>query len=192
MLTVKGFALASYLVFLVGIFSFAILLVIFRYAERHGASQLIATSVILKGEVLYPLACQFLVLFLFSAPYFFAAQFLQEGLDYRPAVAGGLMLFAPAGGLIGAYFGTRAASRYQRDTIILVGVFSIGLSSIGFMIAGMLGSVGALCISFAILSFGNATCLPRLIGTIIGAVHPGLAGTASGLSETSAELGFTM
>jgi DHA2 family multidrug resistance protein-like MFS transporter len=135
------------------------------------------------------LAAFMLSIFVIAGIFLFLAQYLQLVLGLSPLQAG-LWTVPSAGGLIAGSMLAPLIVRRVRPAFVMAG--GLALSAVGF---GMLIQVNAasglaiLVIGSVVFSLGVAPVGTLASDIIVGSAPPERAGAASGISETSAELG---
>ena len=135
------------------------------------------------------LAAFLLSIFVIAGIFLFIAQYLQLVLGLSPLMAG-LWTLPSAGGLIAGSMLAPLIVRRVRPAFVMAG--GLALSAVGF---GMLALVDAssglavLVIGSVAFSLGVAPVGTLATDIIVGSAPPERAGAASGISETSAELG---
>jgi DHA2 family multidrug resistance protein-like MFS transporter len=121
--------------------------------------------------------------------FLFIAQYLQLVLGYSPLEAG-LWTVPSAGGFIAGSLLAPALVRVVRPAVAVAGglvLTAVGLALLAQVEAG--SSVALVVVASIVIALGVAP--PVTLGTdlVVGCVAPERAGVASGISETSAELG---
>jgi MFS transporter, DHA2 family, multidrug resistance protein len=128
-------------------------------------------------------------LFVTFAGFLFIAQYLQLVLGMGPMDAGLWMLPSSIGLVVGSLL-TPLFVRWVRPAYAMAA--GLGVLAVGFGVLTQLGGASALWIVVAgsvLLALGIAPVGTLATDLIIGTVPPERAGVASGLSETSSELG---
>jgi MFS transporter, DHA2 family, multidrug resistance protein len=119
----------------------------------------------------------------------FAAQYLQLVLGYSPLEAGLWSVPGAAAFVVGAQLTAPLAARVPPPLVMLGGII---VASVG---AGLLtqaeasGGPGLVVAGLVILSLGLAPLFTLAADIAVGSAPPERAGAASGISETSSELG---
>jgi DHA2 family multidrug resistance protein-like MFS transporter len=130
-----------------------------------------------------------LSIFVIAGIFLFIAQYLQLVLGLSPLQAG-LWTVPSAGGLIAGSMLAPLVVRRLRPAYVMAG--GLALSAVGF---GMLTQVNAvsglavLVVGSVIFALGVAPVGTLATDIVVGSAPPERAGAASGISETSAELG---
>lgn len=117
------------------------------------------------------------------------AQYLQLVLGLSPLVAGLWSAPSSIGFIVGSLLAPKLLGS-MRPAYVMAGGYAV--TAISFVImaqAVAAGSLYLLVASYVLMSFGLAPIFTLSTDLIIGTVPPQRAGTAAGLSETSAEFG---
>jgi MFS transporter, DHA2 family, multidrug resistance protein len=161
----------------------------FARRQRELADPLIDLGLFRAPAFSASLAAFMLSIFVIAGIFLFLAQYLQLVLGLSPLQAG-LWTVPSAGGLIAGSMLAPLIVRRVRPAFVMAG--GLALSAIGF---GMLIQVNAasglaiLVIGSVVFSLGVAPVGTLASDIIVGSAPPERAGAASGISETSAELG---
>ena len=135
------------------------------------------------------LAAFLLSIFVIAGMFFFIAQYLQLVAGLSPLVAG-LWTLPSAGGLIAGSMLAPLIARRVRPAFVMAG--GLALSAVGFGLLTQVEADSGLTVLVAgsvIFSLGVAPVGTLATDLIVGSAPPEKAGSASGISETSAELG---
>jgi MFS transporter, DHA2 family, multidrug resistance protein len=128
-------------------------------------------------------------IFVIAGIFLFIAQYLQLVLRLSPLVAG-LWTVPSAGGLIAGSMLAPVLVRRVRPAFVMAG--GLALSAVGFGMLAQVNAASGLAILVAgsvVLALGVAPVGTLATDIIVGSAPPERAGAASGISETSAELG---
>jgi DHA2 family multidrug resistance protein-like MFS transporter len=161
----------------------------FARRQRTLADPLIDLALFRAPAFSASLAAFMLSIFVIAGIFLFIAQYLQLVLGLSPLQAG-LWTVPSAGGLIAGSMLAPLIVRRVRPAFVMAG--GLALSAIGF---GMLTQVNAasglaiLVIGSVVFALGVAPVGTLASDIIVGIAPPERAGAASGISETSAELG---
>jgi DHA2 family multidrug resistance protein-like MFS transporter len=161
----------------------------FARRQRELADPLIDLGLFRAPAFSVSLAAFMLSIFVIAGIFLFLAQYLQLVLGLSPLQAG-LWTVPSAGGLIAGSMLAPLIVRRVRPAFVMAG--GLALSAVGF---GMLIQVNAasglaiLVIGSVVFSLGVAPVGTLASDIIVGSAPPERAGAASGISETSAELG---
>jgi MFS transporter, DHA2 family, multidrug resistance protein len=161
----------------------------FARRQRELADPLIDLGLFRAPAFSASLAAFMLSIFVIAGIFLFLAQYLQLVLGLSPLQAG-LWTVPSAGGLIAGSMLAPLIVRRVRPAFVMAG--GLALSAVGF---GMLIQVNAasglaiLVIGSVVFSLGVAPVGTLASDIIVGSAPPERAGAASGISETSAELG---
>jgi DHA2 family multidrug resistance protein-like MFS transporter len=138
------------------------------------------------------LATYLLSIFVVVGYFLFIAQYLQLVLGLSPLVAAFLELPSAAGFIVGSTLSPWLIRRY-RPAVIMgagLGISAVGsVMFIGLTVDGGIGSLVLLAVASLVISVGLAPVIALATELIVGSAPPEQAGSATGVSETSAELG---
>jgi MFS transporter, DHA2 family, multidrug resistance protein len=162
---------------------------VFLRRQRQLTSPLIDLSLFRSGVFGVALAVNVLGFFVAFGTFLFIAQYLQLVLGLSPFKAG--LWTAPSGlaFIVGSQLAPVLAGR-MRPAHVIAGGFAV--AAIGFAVLTQVGGSSALAAvvtGYVILSLGLAPVFTLATDLIVATAPPERAGSASGLSETSAELG---
>jgi DHA2 family multidrug resistance protein-like MFS transporter len=119
----------------------------------------------------------------------FVAQYLQRVLGYSPLEAGLWSLPGAAAFVVGSQLTPPLASRVRPPVAMLGGIL-VAIVGVALLTqAGAADGPGLLVAGIVILSLGLAPLFTLAADLAIGSAPPERAGAASGISETSSELG---
>lgn len=129
-----------------------------------------------------------LVYFVILGMLLLISQYLQLVLGLSSLRAGLWMLPAMAG-LVGGSLATPLFARRLRPASAMAA--GLGVAAAGFVLLTQTSSLGlaAVVAGSAVFALGLAPVTNLVVGTVLGSAPPEAAGAASGLSETSTELG---
>ena len=161
---------------------------IFLRRQLHLPYPLIELSLFRSLSFSVALLIGVLAFFVNFGALFFVAQYLQLGLGLTPLDAGLWTMPSALGFIVGSVVSPRIASRFGPRFVVSGGFV---LTSFGLALIGIPGSQAfiALIAGSVILSVGLAPVIILSTDLVVGAAPPERAGSASALSETSAELG---
>lgn len=162
---------------------------VFIRRQKKLADPLIDLSLFRSLTFSSALAVNVLGFFIAFGTFLFIAQYLQLVLGLSPMVAG--LWTAPSGlaFVAGSMLTPLIVSRV-RTTRVIAGGFA--LAAVGFVVLTQIGGSNGLAVvvaGFFIVSLGLAPVFTLATDLVVGTAPPERAGVASGLSETSAELG---
>jgi DHA2 family multidrug resistance protein-like MFS transporter len=134
---------------------------------------------------------QFSVVFAATGALFFLPIFFQEVSGYSPLRTGLSLLPVSLVSMIVAPQTGRLLRRFGARRVLLTGMTS---SSVGLVAVGLLASAPywTMVIPLAMLGFGFATVLTTAADLVLKVAPPARVGAATGVSETSFELGAAM
>ena len=135
------------------------------------------------------LAVNFLAIFVAVGYFLFVAQYLQLVAGLSPLEAGLWSLPSAIAFVVGSQLAPRVVDRLGAARMISGG---LALSAVGLVLLAQVGvtdSLTMLIVSSVVISLGLAPVFGLTTELIVGSAPPERAGAASGISETSAELG---
>jgi len=123
--------------------------------------------------------------------FFLGSLYLEHVQGYQPLEIG--LAFLPVTVLMGGLsvrYSERLITRFGAHRVLFVGLALIGAALAGFAIAPVHASyVNNILPSAALLGIGAGLCFPPLMGLAMSGVQPSDAGLASGLVNTTAQVG---
>jgi DHA2 family multidrug resistance protein-like MFS transporter len=161
----------------------------FARRQRELADPLIDLGLFRAPAFSVSLAAFMLSIFVIAGIFLFLAQYLQLVLGLSPLQAG-LWTVPSAGGLIAGSMLAPLIVRRVRPAFVMAG--GLSLSAVGFGILVQVNAASGLAVLVAgsvLFSLGVAPVGTLASDIIVGSAPPERAGAASGISETSAELG---
>jgi DHA2 family multidrug resistance protein-like MFS transporter len=162
---------------------------IFVRRQRELADPLIDLRLFRVPAFSASLAAFALSIFVIAGIFLFIAQYLQLVLELSPLVAG-LWTVPSSGGLIAGSMLAPLAVRRVRPAFVMAG--GLALAAVGFAMLTLVDGTSGLAfivIGSVVLALGVAPVGTLATDIIVGSAPPERAGAASGISETSAELG---
>jgi DHA2 family multidrug resistance protein-like MFS transporter len=157
--------------------------------QRNLADPLIELHLFRVPAFSASLATFALSIFVIAGIFLFIAQYLQLVLGLSPLVAG-LWTVPSSGGLIAGSMLAPLIVRWVRPAFVMAG--GLALSAVGFAMLTQVDAdsgLAVLVIGSVVLSLGVAPVGTLATDIVVGSAPPERAGAASGISETSAELG---
>jgi MFS transporter, DHA2 family, multidrug resistance protein len=119
----------------------------------------------------------------------FVAQYFQLVLGYSPLEAGLWSVPGAAAFVVGSQLTPPLAARFHPPVVMLGGIL-VAIVGVGLLTqVGAAGGAGLLVAGIVILSLGFAPLFTLAADLAVGSAPPERAGAASGISETSSELG---
>ena len=161
----------------------------FARRQRTLADPLIDLAIFRAPAFSASLAAFMLSIFVIAGIFLFLAQYLQLVLGLSPLQAG-LWTVPSAGGLIAGSMLAPLVVRRVRPAFVMAG--GLALSAVGFGMLTQVNTVSGLAVivvGSVIFALGVAPVGTLATDIIVGSAPPERAGAASGISETSAELG---
>jgi DHA2 family multidrug resistance protein-like MFS transporter len=161
--------------------------IVFIRRQRTLADPMIDPSLFRVPAFSVPLAGNSLALFAVFGIDLFLAQYLQLVLGMGPFEAGLWTLPGALGFIVGSNVAPVIAARLPTGHVVAGGsaVAAVGLAALTQVEAGL----GVLVAGSVVMALGAAQVVTLATDLVVGAVPPERAGTASGVSETGAELG---
>ena len=163
--------------------------VMFVRRQRVLAEPLIDLRLFRVPAFIVSLATNTLGFFVVLGVFFFTDQYLQLVLGLSPLWAG-LWDVPPFGGFILGSLLTPLMVRYTRPAYVMAA--GLTLASIGYVILTRVSTTSGLATlvtGSVVLSLGMAPVFTLVTNMVLGSTAPERAGAASGISETSTELG---
>jgi MFS transporter, DHA2 family, multidrug resistance protein len=161
----------------------------FARRQRELADPLIDLGLFRAPAFSASLAAFMISIFVIAGIFLFLAQYLQLVLGLSPLQAG-LWTVPSAGGLIAGSMLAPLIVRRVRPAFVMAG--GLALSAVGFGMLIQVNAASGLAVLVAgsvLFSLGVAPVGTLASDIIVGSAPPERAGAASGISETSAELG---
>ncbi len=121
--------------------------------------------------------------------FLFVAQYLQLVLGLSPLEAGLWSLPSGAGFIVGSVLAPTFIHRFRPAAVMVTGLLVAALGLLGLTQVGGSSTLAVLVVSMALIALALAPVITLSTELIVGSAPPEQAGTASGISETSAELG---
>jgi MFS transporter, DHA2 family, multidrug resistance protein len=161
----------------------------FARRQRELADPLIDLGLFRAPAFSASLAAFMISIFVIAGIFLFLAQYLQLVLGLSPLQAG-LWTVPSAGGLIAGTMLAPLIVRRVRPAFVMAGGFALSAVGFGMLIQVNAASGLAVLVAGSVLfSLGVAPVGTLASDIIVGSAPPERAGAASGISETSAELG---
>jgi DHA2 family multidrug resistance protein-like MFS transporter len=161
----------------------------FRQRQKKLTNPLIDLSLFRSPAFSAALAVNVIGFFVAFGTFLFIAQYLQLVLGMGPLEAG--LWTAPSGVafIAGSMLAPLLARRMRPAYVIASGFAVAALGFVVLMQIGVFGGATVVVTAYVILSLGLAPVFTMAADLVVGAAPPAHAGAASGISETSAELG---
>jgi DHA2 family multidrug resistance protein-like MFS transporter len=124
--------------------------------------------------------------------FLFISQYLQLVLGLSPLVAAFWSLPSAVGFIVGSTVAPRIIHRYRPSVVMGTGMAIAAAGTamlIGLAVDGGLGSLLLIAAASVVISVGLAPVITLATELIVGSAPPEQAGAATGISETSGELG---
>jgi DHA2 family multidrug resistance protein-like MFS transporter len=124
--------------------------------------------------------------------YLFVAQYLQLVLGLSPLNAGMWMLPSAIAGITGTSLAPYLAKRFRVAWVMCAGMLVAAAGIAVLTTVGSGSALAAIVASYMIIAFGFSVAMTLTTDMIMTVAPPERAGAASGISETSAELGLAL
>jgi DHA2 family multidrug resistance protein-like MFS transporter len=156
------------------------------------ASPLIDVSLFRIRVLNASLATYLLGIFVVVGYFLFISQYLQLVLGMSPLIAALLELPSAIGFIVGSTVSPRLIHRYRPSAIFGTGMAVAAVGTVmlaALSVDGGIGSILVLIVASILISLGLAPVITLATELIVGSAPPEQAGAATGISETSGELG---
>jgi len=182
-----GIALAPVLSIVAGL----LLGIAFVRRQLHLASPIIDVRLFRNRAFTASLGAYLLGIFVVVGYFLFIAQYLQLVLELSPIQAAVWSLPSAAGFIVGSIAAPKVIHRFRPSVIMGVGMMVAAIGTAMLLGLGLDGGSGILLIVVAsiVISLGLAPVITLATELIVGSAPPEQAGAATGVSETSGELG---
>ena len=182
-----GIALAPVLSIVAGL----LLGIAFVRRQLHLASPIIDVRLFRNRAFTASLGAYLLGIFVVVGYFLFIAQYLQLVLELSPIQAAVWSLPSAAGFIVGSIAAPKVIHRFRPSVIMGVGMMVAAIGTAVLLGLGLDGGSGILLIVVAsiVISLGLAPVITLATELIVGSAPPEQAGAATGVSETSGELG---
>jgi MFS transporter, DHA2 family, multidrug resistance protein len=163
--------------------------VVFVRRQRRLADPLLDLRLFRSPAFSAALAANTLDFFVAFAAFLFIAQYLQLVVGLSPLQAGLWMLPSSAGFIVGSLLTPLLVRRARPAYVMAAGM---ALAAVGFALLTRLDPAGGLAVLVAgsvVFSLGSAPMTTLATDLMVGTAPPERSGAASGISETSSELG---
>jgi DHA2 family multidrug resistance protein-like MFS transporter len=164
----------------------------FVFRQRHLVHPLIDVELFKVPAFSTAIATQLVATITMGGTYFLVAQYLQLVLGLGPLRAGLALLPATVTGFIGTMVAPMLVKRFRHSHLIAGGML---LTAIGMLVLSQLKPVTDLTLlvaAYVVLTFGINIAITLTTDNIMSVAPPERAGSAAGISETSAELGAAL
>ncbi len=164
---------------------------VFVYRQLHLASPIIDVRLFRNHAFSASLGTYLLGIFVVVGYFLFIAQYLQLVLGLSPLIAALWSLPSAAGFIVGSTIAPKIIHRYRPSMIMGIGMAIAAVGTAILIALPVSGNGGLLIITAAsvIISMGLAPVITLATELIVGSAPPEQAGAATGMSETSGELG---
>ena len=169
----------------------ALLGTLFIWRQLHLESPTIDVRLFRNRAFSASLGTYLLGIFVVVGYFIFISQYLQLVVGLTPIVAALWSLPSAAGFVIGSTIAPRIIHRFRPSAIMGVGmaIAAIGTAMLVGLSANGLGSLLLVAVASVVIAVGLAPVITLATELIVGSAPPEQAGAATGMSETSGELG---
>lgn len=170
----------------------AVLGTAFVFRQKRLAHPLIDLDLFRVPAFSAAVATQLVATITFGGLYLLVSQYLQLVVGLSPLRAGIALLPATVAGTFGTIAAPLLVKRLAIGYVIPAGMI---LSTFGMILIALIDAssgLGLLIAAYIMMSFGVNIAMTLTTDTIMGVAPPERAGAASGISETSAELGAAL
>ena len=165
--------------------------VVFVRRQLHLESPIIDVTLFRIRAFSASLVTYLLGIFVVVGYFLFISQYLQLVLGLSPLIAALWSLPSAAGFIIGSTIAPKIIHRYRPSVIMGTGM-AIAAAGTAMLMGLGLGGTGSLlliAVASVVISLGLAPVITLATELIVGSAPPEQAGAATGMSETSGELG---
>jgi DHA2 family multidrug resistance protein-like MFS transporter len=166
--------------------------ILFILRQRHLEHPLIDVELFKVPAFSTSVATQLIATVTLGGMYFLVAQYLQLVLGLDPLRAGLALLPATVTGFVGTVVAPILVKRHSHAQLITSGMI---LTAIGMLVLSQLEPASGLTLlvgAYMIMTFGINVAITLTTDNVMSVAPPERAGAASGISETSAELGAAL
>jgi len=165
--------------------------IVFVRRQMHLESPIIDVRLFRIPAFTASLGTYLLGIFVVVGYFLFIGQYLQLVLGLSPIEAAVWSLPSAVGFIVGSMLAPRVIHRFRPSVIMGVGMAVAGVGSLLLLGLGLDAGPGILLIVVAsiVISLGLAPVITLATELIVGSAPPEQAGAATGMSETSGELG---
>ena len=170
----------------------AVLGAVFVWRQLHIESPTIDVRLFAIRAFSASLGTYLLGIFVVIGYFLFISQYLQLVLGLSPLVAAFWSLPSAAGFIVGSTIAPRIIHRFRPSAVMGTGmaVAAVGTAMlIGLSVDGDIGDLLLIAAASVVISIGLAPVITLATELIVGSAPPEQAGAATGMSETSGELG---
>ncbi len=177
----------------IGAIAFGALLgAVFVARQRKLEHPLIDLELFGKPEFSASVATQLIATITFGGLYLIVSQYFQLVLGLSPLRAGMALLPATVAGIFGTFAAPAIVKRVSARTIMPAGMLFTTIGMIAIALIKPTSNLALVVGAYMVMSFGINIAITLTTDMIMTAAPPERAGAASGISETSAELGAAL
>ena len=162
---------------------------IYMRRQRRLADPLFDVSLFSNTAFKASLLTYLLAVFVIGGYFLFVAQFMQLVLDLSPLEAALWGLPAALAFVAGSQIGPRVLNRRRPALVMGIGLGIAGLALSGLLFVGRTNDLILISVASVIIALGLSPVITMATELIVSSAPQEKAGAASGISETSAELG---
>ena len=170
----------------------ALLGTIFVARQRRLEHPLIDLELFRRSEFSASVATQLVATITFGGLYLLVAQYLQLVLGLSPLRAGMALLPATLSGIIGTFAAPAIVKKVSARSVMPAGMLFTTIGMIAISLITPASHLALLVGAYMVMSFGINIAITLTTDMIMSVAPPERAGAASGISETSAELGAAL
>ena len=162
---------------------------VFVRRQRHLADPLFDLALFTSKAFRASLVAYLLAIFVIGGYLLFIAQYMQLVLELTPLEAAFWGLPAALAFVAGSQIGSRLLNRNRPAIVMSAGVAIAAVALLAFLFVGQTNDLVLITIASVVISLGLSPVITMATELIVGSAPQEKAGAASGISETSAELG---
>jgi DHA2 family multidrug resistance protein-like MFS transporter len=169
-----------------------LLAAVFTARQRRLEHPLIDLDLFAKSEFSASVATQLIATITFGGLYLIVSQYLQLVVGLSPLRAGMALLPATLSGIAGTFAAPAIVKRVSARSIMPAGMLFTTIGMIAITMIKPTSNLALLVGAYMVMSFGINIAITLTTDMIMSVAPPERAGAASGISETSAELGAAL
>ena len=162
---------------------------VFVRRQRHLTDPLFDLALFTSKAFRASLVAYLLAIFVIGGYLLFIAQYMQLVLELTPLEAAFWGLPAALAFVAGSQIGSRLLNRNRPAIVMSAGVAIAAVALLAFLFVGQTNDLVLIAIASVVISLGLSPVITMATELIVGSAPQEKAGAASGISETSAELG---
>ena len=170
----------------------ALLAALFIARQRRLAHPLIDLELFKQTEFSASVATQLIATITFGGLYLIVSQYFQLVLGLSPLRAGMALLPATLSGILGTFAAPAIVKKISARSVMPAGMLFTTIGMIAIALIKPTSHLALVVGAYMVMSFGINIAITLTTDMIMSAAPPERAGSASGISETSAELGAAL